>query len=72
MPVTVYSDYQQRYQACQQDSGNYKVMVADLEAYRKNYENLIELHNGTMAEYNELNEQVGETWFIVPGFRSKT
>lgn len=46
-------------------------MVADLEAYRKNYENLIELQNGTVAEYNELNEQIGETWFIVPGFRSK-
>lgn len=71
MPVTVYADYQQRYQTHQQDSKNYKVMVADLEAYRINYENLIELHNGTVAKYNELNEQVGETWFIVPGFRGK-
>jgi len=34
-----------------------------LRTYR--YENLIELHNDTLAEYNELNEQVGETWFIV-------
>jgi len=28
--VTMYSDYQQRYQAHQRDSKNYKVMVADL------------------------------------------
>ena len=71
MPVTVYADHQKRYQEHQQDSRNYKVMVADLEAYQKNYENLIELHNDTVAKYNELNEQVGETWFIVPGFRGK-
>jgi len=45
--------------------------VADLEAYRKNYENVVALHNESVAKYNELNEQVGETWFIVPGFRGK-
>lgn len=71
MPVTVYADYQKRYQAHQQDSRNYKVMVADLEAYLKNYENVIVLHNESVAKYNELNEKVGETWFIVPGFRGK-
>ncbi|WP_017380466.1 hypothetical protein [Paenisporosarcina sp. TG-14] len=71
MPTTVYANYQQSYQSYQLDSRNYQVLIADLEAYRKNYENLIVLHNDSVAEYNELNEQVGDTWFIVPGFRGK-